>query len=87
MRQYSPGEQIGGEYAVLDVFGGEGESGMGVVYLVDHREAPKPFVLKTYQNILDEESEKQFVAEAHAWVNAGANNHIVQAYWVRKIAG
>tara|TARA_R110002049_G_scaffold130820_1_gene289284 strand:+ start:21822 stop:23774 length:1953 start_codon:yes stop_codon:yes gene_type:complete len=87
MQQYKPGDQIGGEFKVLEVFGGVNESGMGVVYLVEHRESPFPHILKTYQNLLGENAKKQFVAEAHAWINAGANAHIVQAYWVREIAG
>jgi len=43
MQQYKRGETIGGEYEVKQVFGGEGKSGMGVVYLVSSREIPKPF--------------------------------------------
>jgi hypothetical protein len=48
-RQYEPGDWIAGEYRVLEVFGGAGKSGQGVVYLVEEREAPGPFVLKTIQ--------------------------------------
>jgi hypothetical protein len=43
MQQYKRGETIGGEYEVKQDFGGEGKSGMGVVYLVSSREIPKPF--------------------------------------------
>ena len=85
MKQYSPGDQIGGEYTVKDVFGGETKSGMGVVYLVQSRETPGPVVLKTYQQLLGAEAKKQFISEAHAWINAGVHANIVQAYWVREI--
>ena len=85
--QYKKGESIGGEFTVLEVFGGEGRSGMGVVYLVSNREARKPFVLKTHQQSDDASVNRQFLSEAHAWVKAGAHPSIVQAYWVREIAG
>jgi serine/threonine protein kinase/thioredoxin-like negative regulator of GroEL len=87
MQQYSPGDRIGGEYTVLKVFGGEKQSGMGVVYLVQNREIPKPIVLKTFQRAVSEDAKRQFISEAHAWINAGAHTNIVQAYWVREIAG
>jgi serine/threonine protein kinase len=87
MQQYKPGDRIGGEYTVLKVFGGEKQSGMGVVYLVQNREIPKPVVLKTFQRALSADAKRQFLSEAHAWVKAGAHTNIVQAYWVRAIAG
>lgn len=87
MQQYKPGDRIGGEYAVLKVFGGEKQSGMGVVYLVHNREIPKPIVLKTFQRQLNTDAKRQFMSEAHAWIKAGAHPNLVQAYWVREIAG
>lgn len=87
MRQYKPGDQIGGEYTVLNVFGGEGQSGMGVVYLVHNPELPRPIILKTFQGVATEDAKGQFVSEATAWVRAGAHTNIVQAYWVREVAG
>jgi serine/threonine protein kinase len=87
MNQYKPGDRIGGEYKVLRVFGGENRSGMGVVYLVSDREYPKPIVLKTLQDAESEDSKRRFVSEAAAWINAGVHSNLVQAYWVRDIAG
>jgi serine/threonine protein kinase/thioredoxin-like negative regulator of GroEL len=87
MQQYKPGERIGGEYTVLKVFGGEKQSGMGVVYLVQSREIPKPIVLKTFQHTVSEDAKRQFISESHAWIKAGTHTNIVQAYWVREIAG
>lgn len=86
MKQYKPGDQIGGEYEVLKVFGGENQSGMGVVYLVKNREAPIPFVMKTFQGSLSLIAKKQFLSECNSWINAGAHQNIVQAIWVREIA-
>ena len=87
MQQYKPGDRIGGEYTVLKVFGGEKQSGMGVVYLVQNPEIPKPVVLKTFQQTLSADTKRQFLSEAHAWISAGAHINIVQAFWVREIAG
>ena len=86
MKQYKPGDQIGGEYEVLKVFGGENQSGMGVVYLVKNREIPMPFVMKTFQRSLSLIANKQFLSECNSWINAGAHQNIVQAIWVREIA-
>lgn len=85
MTQYKIGDQIGGEFTVLKVFGGENQSGMGVVYLVQNREIPRPIVLKTFQRPLSADAKKQFLSEAQAWIRAGAHQNIVQAYWVREI--
>jgi len=83
--QYKAGDMIGGELRVLEVFGGEGKSGMGVVYLVDDRESPTPYVLKTYQDRPGSKNSDQFMSEAHAWIQAGVHPNIVQAHWVREI--
>src|SRR4051812_31192738 len=87
MAQFRVGDSIGGEFRVLKVFGGAGQSGMGVVYLVGGREAPRPFVLKTFQQTGELIDASRFQSEANAWVSAGVHPNIVQAYWVREIAG
>src|SRR5664280_2522577 len=86
MNQYQPGDEIAGEYTVKRVFGGKDKSGMGVVYLVEHREYRTPFVLKTFQRTTSEDA-KRFVSEATAWIKAGSHPHIVEAYWVKELAG
>src|SRR5712691_5296623 len=70
-RQYKPGDWIAGEFHVLEVFGGAGKSGQGVVYLVEEREAPAPFVLKTVQGDHDAASKSRLVREAEVWVSLG----------------
>lgn len=87
MDQYKPGETIAGEYEVQAVFGGKDQSGMRVVYLVRHREYPRPIVLKTLQDSTDSEAHRLFLDEALAWVGIGAHENIVQAYWVRELDG
>ncbi|HKQ47721.1 MAG TPA: protein kinase [Phycisphaerae bacterium] len=87
MQQYKTGDEIGGEYTVLNVFGGANQSGMGVVYLVQDWEIPRPIVLKTFQGAGDEGTRCRFISEANAWISAGAHANLVQAYWVREIGG
>jgi serine/threonine protein kinase len=83
--QLRPGDYIGGEYRILKVFGGEGESGMGVVYLVEHRSFYEPFVLKTYQSSELGEKKTRFLKEAQTWVRLGSHANIVRCLWVNDI--
>ena len=83
--QYKPGDWISGEYHVLEVFGGAGKSGQGVVYLVEEREAPEPFVLKTVQGDQDAAGKSRLVREAEVWVSLGFHPYIVPALWVREL--
>jgi len=78
------GDIIVGEFRILNVFGGEGKSGMGVVYLVEDREHPFPIVLKTFQKN-DENSTQRFRAEAKTWISIGIHPNVVQAFFVREI--
>ncbi len=85
-QQFKIGQTIAGEYTVKDVFGGEGKSGMGVVYLVTVHDYPYPFVLKTVQFEEDNETSLQrFTKEAEAWIRIGVHPNIVKALWVREI--
>jgi len=85
-QQFQIGQTIAGEYKVQDVFGGEGQSGMGVVYLVTAQDYPFPFILKTIQ--LEENNKlsfQRFTKEAEAWIRVGVHPNIVKALWVRNI--
>ncbi len=84
MKRYNKGDIIIGEFQVLDIFGGEGKSGMGVVYLVKSREQDLPIVLKTYQRS-DNDSLKRFLSEAEIWINIGIHPNIVKAQFAREI--
>ena len=85
--QLRPGDYVAGEYRVLEVFGGEGKSGMGVVYLVEHRSFYQPFVLKTYQSSALGDRKTRFRKEAEAWVQLGWHPNIVRCLWVNEIDG
>jgi len=86
-RGYRTGDLIGGRYQVQDIFGGEGKSSMGVVYMCYDVEYDRVLALKTLQDryldskkILD-----SFKKEALAWIYLEKHPHIVRAYWVREI--
>jgi len=83
-RQLKIGDTIVGEFKIHDIFGGEGKSGMGVVYLVTNRNYPNPFVLKTFQKA-ELNSLKRFRAEAETWVSIGIHPNIVKALFVEEV--
>src|SRR5436190_5960837 len=85
--QLRPGDYVAGEYRVVKVFGGEGVSGMGVVYLVEHRSFYEPFVLKTYQSGALGDRKARFRKEAETWVQLGSHPNIVRCLWVDEIGG
>lgn len=85
--QLRPGDYVGGEYRILKVFGGEGVSGMGVVYLVENRSFYEPFVLKTYQTSELADHKPRFLKEAQIWVNLGSHSSVVRCLWVSEIEG
>lgn len=83
-RPFKLGDILVGKFKILDIFGGEGKSGMGVVYLVTERNFQIPFVLKTFQK--DEGTSLQrFREEAKTWVNIGIHPNIVKALFVDEI--
>lgn len=87
MSDLKPGDFIAGEYRVRRVFGGQGKSGMGVVYLVESRTSEEPFVLKTFQSKrANASSIGRFKAEAETWINIGKHPNIVQCQWIREFS-
>lgn len=83
-RQLKIGDTIVGEFKIHNIFGGEGKSGMGVVYLVTNRNYPNPFVLKTFQKA-ELTSLNRFRAEAETWVSIGIHPNIVKALLVDEV--
>jgi serine/threonine protein kinase len=78
--KYKVGDSIGGDYLIKDIFGGHQKSGMGVVYLVEHRQHEKPLVLKTFQQVKAATSlSEQFRKEVAVWVSVGVHPNIVKA--------
>jgi len=83
--RFKVGDVIGGQYKILKILGGEGESGRGVVYVVD--EEHNVLALKTLQDkFLDSESMVHaFKREALAWVHLERHPYIVRAQYVINI--
>lgn len=83
-RDYAVGDSIAGSYRVLRIFGGAGASGMGVVYLVNERDEPEPFVMKACQGG-DATLMSRFKREAEVWVKIGSHPNVTKAFWVRHL--
>jgi hypothetical protein len=74
---YRAGDVIGGDWLVRRVM----EGGLGVVYVVEHREAEgAPCVLKTPKRQSDAIVRESFRTEAEIWVRLGDHPNIVPAY-------
>jgi len=75
-------KSIGGEYNVLEQFGGA----MGHVYLVEKQGIEFPFVLKSYQDIKPE-LEELFFTEVKNWTSFGVHQNIVKTLFAEKFDG
>lgn len=87
--RYHEGDRIGGRYEVLDIFGGPGKSGMGVVYKCFDRWDRRPCALKSFQDqpVWSSEATETFQREAKLWIGVGHHPHIVAARTIRKPDG
>lgn len=75
------GDMIGPEFQVIDIYGGEGKTGMGIVYVCFHVTSRVIIVLKTFQDkfIRSSEAKENFKNEAMIWINLDAHPNIVNA--------
>jgi serine/threonine protein kinase len=73
---------IGGEYKVLQQFGGA----MGQVFLVEKQGIGFPFVLKSYQDIKPD-LEELFFTEVKNWTSFGVHQNIVKTLFAEKLDG
>lgn len=87
--RYRIGDRIGGRYEVLDIFGGPGKSGMGVVYKCFDRRDRRVCVLKSFQDrfAVNVPAMNAFRREAELWIALGHHPHIVAARTIRKPDG
>jgi len=76
------GVVVDGQYKVLDIFGGPGQTGMGVVYIVERD--GKHLAAKTFQYQFSKSLSlvERFMREARTWILLGFHPHIVHAYAV-----
>jgi tetratricopeptide (TPR) repeat protein len=85
--QYQIGDRIGGEYEIRHIFGGEGKSGMGIVYECYDYETKSVFALKTFQDkyLSSKKMIDNFKKEAFAWNYLGRHPYIVWALHVLEL--
>ncbi len=78
----SPGCALDERYRVLEVKGGPGVSGMGVVYIVESE--GKRFAAKTFQHRFSQNLPlvERFLREARTWLLTGFHTNIVHAYFL-----
>ncbi|WP_174591171.1 serine/threonine-protein kinase [Methanocella conradii] len=81
------GSLIGEQYEVRQILGGEGKSGMGIVYVCYDRSARQMYALKTFQDkyLYSGRARESFRQEALAWVLLDAHPNIVQAVGVEAL--
>lgn len=83
-RVYRVGDVIAGEWRVLKVM----EGGLGIVYMVEHREGEDALcVLKAPKHQANPLVRESFRVEAETWVRLGDHPNIVRAYGVDEFAG
>lgn len=87
--QWQVGDKIGGIYEIREILGGEGKSGMGIVYICYYPWHQKLYALKTYQDrfAVSEKLSSSFYKEAILWMGIENHPNIVQAHWVHQFDG
>jgi hypothetical protein len=87
--RYREGDRIGGRYEVLDIFGGPGNSGMGVVYKCFDRWDRRFCALKSFQDrpFWSARAAAIFRREAELWIAVTHHPHVVAARTIRKPDG
>ena len=85
--KWQVGDKIADRYEIYQVLGGEGKSGMGVVYVCYDHNNKTYFALKTFQEkyLIKEDAKKLFEREALIWTELEKHPNIVRAYWVQRL--
>ena len=75
-----------GDFLIHDIKGGEGKSGMGIVYIVLDANST-PFAVKTLQRCFLNTPDlvRQFLRECETWIRLEQHQNIVRAYYVAVI--
>jgi serine/threonine protein kinase len=81
------GDRIANRYEIHQILGGEGKSGMGIVYICYDHEHEVFRALKTFQNqyLFSERTQDLFKREALVWIQLERYPYIVYADWVEKL--
>lgn len=72
-------------YKVLQILGGEGKSGMGVVFICHDQKLNRDIAIKSFQERFFHSlpARQNFAREALAWVRLKPHPYIVQAIWTQ----
>ena len=86
-KTYNISDRIGKRYEIYRILGGEGKSGMGVVYVCYDHKFKEVFALKTFQDkyLSSKEMKDNFKKEALTWIHLDYHPHIVRAILVEKL--
>jgi serine/threonine protein kinase len=89
LESWQIGDRIGGIYEIREILGGQGKSGMGIVYICYYKWHQKLYAVKTYQDqfITNQSIVQDFFDEANLWMELGKHPNIVQANWVHTFDG
>jgi tetratricopeptide (TPR) repeat protein/tRNA A-37 threonylcarbamoyl transferase component Bud32 len=81
------GDRLKNRYQVLEILGGPGKSGMGIIYVCIDLMHKITLAVKTFQDqyLENKKAIDRFVWEAEAWVRLERHQNIVPAYYVDKI--
>ena len=87
MHEIKVGDNLGRKNKVLDIIGGPGQSGMGIVYICYNVDWSLIVAIKTFQNRFFSSLDvyKSFKLEALAWINLERHAFIVNALMVEDI--
>jgi len=80
-------DRIAGKYEIHRILGGEGKSGMGIVYVCYDHEFKQVLALKTFQDryLSSKEMKDSFKKEALLWTHLERYPYIVRAEWVQEL--
>jgi|GEM_PF-1650934 len=88
-KKWRIGDKIAGRYEIYQILGGEGKSGMGIVYICYDHKDQMVYALKTSQEryLLFEETQKLFEREAIIWTELEKYPYIVRAFTLDMLEG
>jgi serine/threonine protein kinase len=84
---YNVGDRLAGRYEIHGILGGEGKSGMGVVYVCYDHKFKEVIALKTFQDkyLSSKGMKDNFKKEALLWTQLERYPYIVRASWVQEL--
>jgi len=88
--QWQIGERIQNRWEIYKIHGGDGKSGMGIVYVVYDHKFREVFAAKTFQEeafAKNPGTAEGFVHEDHAWINVDIHENVTRARFVDQIEG